>query len=451
MDRKKLLSKLKRQRTIQNEGVLNQLIDATVDGTVTDVPSLNEHVNTNIMKVSRSWSRAMWKHLSSVKPCTDIVVMESVEPAPSSDMVQMTTAMKELMHDRKPFPLVPPKFSTPPIPEFDRNDWYLTNSQELQTLLGEERCFENRLCFIRLSTLTGRTYVTWCRRKDTRTLLADVNSGMVVLNKHVTSLIDNGDLFETSRVLDDMLGQLVMRDVDDILFALEKETDNHHARYPRGFNLPPPHLVHRSLHELGGSWSTLVTYGQWEASEVNLRNLIQTVRALASETRKFQSVLRRTDPGDAEVYAAMLKKCNDKYSETKSKMCDVEKACSACRRMREKIRSAAVDGIADCIMAERSVPQRLVKLRDIPSPDHELDDVSRCVDDLYTNRVGRVESEVSSAMKVLNMTDKVLNPASIKEAWRTALFEHHPDKTRGNVRVHTQSITHARDILLRYC
>lgn len=455
MNRAKTLAAIKRQRTVKGDDNLNKMISASLDGTVKDAASLRDYVTNELgIETTRRWCESIWKHLEAVT-CTDIVTKESVEPAvpPSPDMVLLTTTMKGLMEQR-PLPIVSHRAGTLGSPEFDRNDWYLTNSVDMDALIAEERCFENRLCFVSLVTESGRKYITWCRAKDANNLAGCVNSGQVVLNKHATCLIRKGDVFTSMHVIDDLVGQLVERDVDDILFMLEKLTDSNGARHPWGLNIAPPHVVHRSLRELGGEWDTLSMYGSWEDSETKFKDRIKAVWRLARETNKFQNVLKKTDPGNVDVFNAMVAKCDDVYSRTKRKLVESEKVYALLRGMRKKMKTAVVNGIANCILHGRDcrkldkLSARITELLDL---DDALDEITVYVDNLYTNRYKSLPSSetIRAARHTLRMNGP-LTVENIKDAWRNA-HRDHPDKGNKVVDYDASSISEARDELLKCC
>lgn len=455
MNRAAILSNLQRQKSVRGDENLNKMISASLDGIVRDATSLRGYVKNELgIDTTRQWGRTVWKHLEAAA-CTDIVTKESVEPAvpPSPDMVLLTTTMKGLMEQR-PLPIVSHRTGTLGSAEFDRNDWYLTNSVDMDALIAEERCFANRLCFVSLVTGSGRKYITWCRAKDVDNLAGWVNSGQVVLNKHATCLIGKGDVFASAHVIDDLVGQLVTRDVDDILFMLEKLTDSNRARHPRGLNIAPPHVVHRSLRELGGGWDTLSIYGSWDDSETKFRDRIREVWRLARETNKYQNVLKKTDPVNVDVFNAMVAKCDDVYSRTKRKLVESEKGYALTRGMRAKMKTAVVNGIANCMLNGRDcrkLGELSIRITGLLELDNELDEIIVYVDNLYTNRYKSLPSSetIQAARHTLRMNGP-LTVENIKEAWRNA-HRDHPDKGNKVVDYDASCISDARDELLKCC
>jgi hypothetical protein len=455
----KLLGVLKRQKLLSGTN-LQRLVDAVCTGQVTDTSSLREYVKSELdISPKTAWVQNTWRNIQSAKTCTDIVVVEpqDVVPPPPS-MVQLVCAMRGLMYDSKPVPIVsPPKgVGVTTNSDFDRNDWYLTNSSTMDALTQERRgVFENRLCLVCL-VMGSRKYITWCKRRDIRTIVSDVNSEKVVLNKHATVAIKRGDLFTSVDVLDDDLGQLLMRDVDDVLYMIERTAGNYNTRYPQGFNIPPPHLVHRSLRELGGDWETLRIHGEWVEAEAALKTQITRVRNTAKMYQKFRDVVAATDP-ESDVLDAMKAKCDAKFCDTEREVETVRRTHDNVRILRTRMKDAVVNSIAECLLNKREVPGRLHKLKDhlievlnLPS---EIDKVIA-----YASKKLGTVSDVSDAMILLGLWDGIspkptLTRESVKNAFRVTHRTHHPDKTKENPspKYSPEKLDRARTLLYKYC
>ncbi len=447
--RAQLLPVLKRQKLITGED-LPRLVDAVCDGTISDEASLRHHVNAEFgVEPRQSWVRNTWRNIQATRPCTDLVRAdpESHVPPPPPSMIELATAMRGLMYACTPVPLVaPPKSGVlDRKPDFDRNDWYLTNAASMEILVGEPRgVFEDRLCMVML--MGSRKYVTWCRRKHSSSLVSSVNSGRVELNRHATAAIQKGDLFTSMQVLDDDLGQLLMRDVDDVLFMMEKAASVHNTRLPRGFNVPPSHLLHRSLHELGGEWRTLEAYGQWRRAESKLEAAISDACKTAKIAKKYRKMVRRS-PCQADIVEAMNAKVDAKKKEAKLKNREARNTYDATMCERAKMKQAVVDAIADCMLNKREVSANL----------HELN--ARLARLLETKDLAvlDVDSKVGDALKTLGMWSgsgpfPELTREAIKQASALAQKTHHPDKSgKSRPTVYPEEISVAKAVLYNHC
>lgn len=436
---------IKRQKLIHGPD-LESVVDAVLEGEIVDAASLREYVRTEFsLDAKNAWLSNTWKNIQASRTCTDIVVMESEDAPPPPSMVQLASAMRGLMYHGTPVPTVAPSRCTKP--EFDRNDWYLTNAADMERLAGEKRgVFDSRLCLVMLCT-ESRKYVTWCKRKHIETLVPAVNSGKVVLNKHATLAIQKGELYRAVKVLDDDLGQLLMRDLDDVLYMMEKTAGAYNTRHPHGFNVAPAHLVHRSLRQLGGDWNTLHIHAAWLDAEERRTAVLASVRKMALLSQKFSNILSATDTGT--IFDAMKMKCDTQYANTEREFQLATRVCEKADIQTANMKTAVVNAIADCLLNNRAVPAKLHELN-AHVPSDELRDVIAYVD----NMLGRApDMGVRNAMITLGMWDghgppPTLTKDAIKQAYASTHLSQHPDRTKQvNPAYNPEYISSARDML----
>ena len=452
--RSNVLDMLKRQKLLTQETQLVQLMDAVCQRNVVDKESLREFVSDNFDVTPKSeWVRQTWLkvHILANTPCTDIVLAQPVEKpcVEPFAMVQLSTAMRGVMYEGQTLPIVAPTkddgVADSTEPEFDRNDWYLTNSGDMEKLLSEPRgVFDNRLCVLAVSTVSGRTYITWCRRKDSGTILTDINSGTVRLSSSATAAIRGGDLFNSRTILDDDLGQLLERDIDDVLYNIEHYIGAMSSREPRGFNVAPRHLVHRSLRLLGGNWETLYTYDSWHKAEDKLRLGVKAFHDKLSDARRAQhAMLSVMSIVDEDVLSAVQHKVKAKTDKVKEALEYVRRLLKDVCACRSKLLTVTLNGIAECLMDEMDVP---VKLLDTKTR-LKADEHKGLLEDLEAE-MKVMDVDVPNAMHLLGIVKSPsdLTRKDIKKAWQKTQLKNHSDKN-GSGNKYAADITAARDTL----
>ena len=472
-----ILARLKRQHLISEQSHLNMLVDATENGTVRDAVSLRGFVKDRLCLDARpKWCKNTWTHLSSIQlnQCTALVDTggsgvddphdQHIPPPPPTSMVEMTHAMKKLMYNGVDLPLV----SSAPGQtsgltkshhrvEFDRNDWYLTNASEMERLTSqEERVLECSLCLVCLTSVSGRKYVTWCRRRDVADFRDLVNREKVTLNKYATSAIRAGDIFADMSYVDDNLGNLLERDVVDTLYFMEGLVGMMGARHPRGFNMPDVnHLLHRSVRLMGGSWELLDVYGRWKTTEDRLASHVKHLKRMVDDVVRSRGTFLKATTTDPEIVEAMEAKIRDKVKTLKHQLVVTRHHMGTTRTHRENLRKSLVEAIAETTLQCRPIPSEVTAIRDNLT---SLPDSIGPVEDEAARVFAMNESR---ALRVLGLWDEqgeipfhLITRENVKSAWHATQHRVHEDKT-GRKTVgedeKANTISMARDYLLGVC
>lgn len=470
-----VLKSLKRQKLIQDSSQLNMIIDATENGTIRDASSLREFVKDRFNAAPYSkWSATTWGHLSSVQKneCTTLVEKGSVPhdsdpssppPPPPTSMVEMTCAMKKLMYERTELPLVASSSGKSKgftknqhRVDFDRNDWFLSNSSEMERLTSCERGFDTSLCLVFLVSSRGRKYLTWCERPQVSRFLHMVNQKQVVCNKYVTTALQNGETFTELEYVDDNIGNLLEDEVLDTLYFMEKYIGMMGTRHPKGFNMPDVnHLVHRSLRLLGGDWELLDVYGRWKKSEDRLSSHISTLRELVKEVVKTRSVFLTSSPPDEEILHAMQKNIETRVDSLKQHLFVVKHHFETVRTHRDNLKKALIRTIADLTLHGRPISPKLVTIR------RELSELPDCIGPVEAEADMVSEMDECRALKILGLWDgegevpfHLITRPTVKKAWNQVQKIVHSDKTgKKTVKDDEASnvISLARDYLYGVC
>lgn len=450
------LRALKLQRHIRDVAVLERILDATASGYITNPRTLRDFVEkeTNLETTS-SWAATHWKKLATFKAnshaCTDLVVAapsEEVVVEPTDTMKQMTDIMNNLYVNRTHIPLVPPPRCTlSGTPEFDRNDLYLTNRSELLRLLDEPREVKYRLCLLSVVSSRGRKYVTWGQPDSVRTMVADVNTGRVILNDHVTSALQKGERMTSIEVLAADMGQLIRRDVDHLLYCVEMTIDRYACRHPHGLNpVESCHLVHRSLMDLGGDWDLLRKYGRYTRAKDTYTKALESARdnvgdAVASVKHYYAATL------DPELDSMVMSKCIIKRDKARESLHTLKREYTNVCSQVEILKTGSCEVIADMFLRGETPSDALksIRAKEVPTSD-DLDDVER----QFGHIPAIVSNAITSAMRTLGMTEGVLTKDQIRAAYRRTQKRTHSDKTKKKPTVLPETIQHARDVLMDY-
>lgn len=467
------LRALKMQRHIRDVEALNAILDATAQGHITSPATLRKFVEDRTKLVTSStWANTHWKKLETFKAssgtCTDLVVVgttydddeDGVEaPAPSDSMKQLTSVMRNLYARKESIPLVPPTPDdpgslSPQRPEFDRNDLYLTNARELARVLGHPVDPKYTLCMVCLVNTNGAKYVTWCELCNVDMFMGDVNGGRVVLNRYATEAIGKGSVFAHLDVLDDDMGQLEERHIDNVVYGLEMFTNMNACRFPRGLNVTnSPHLVHRSLRMIGGDWGVLQSLGKYTRAQAIFHSSRDIVHARAREaTTNIEQYSAVSGKFSASVRDAMYEKCVCKRDQVRkvylkgAKRDHVNMHISA-GRLNQSVDSA----VAEIALSGQTPPPALLGLY-VPLTTDEFDQLSACVDaipDLTSC------TDVTRALMDLYMWDgkgpiPQYGHDDIRDAYRSAQRRVHSDKTGLPQTVLPETIKEARDFLYKH-
>lgn len=460
-------SRLKRQKLVPSDAV-HKLMAATEDGRITDEVTLRTYVADEFGKVPvTKWARTTWSHLKEIAPCTALVKIGDADSAsgelvllPPPSMLQLTDAMRKLMYENKQLPIVgcPIKSTltkhTPP--EFDRNDWYLTNAADALALVNHERnVFDERLCLVCLATSSGRRYVTWCTRGQMGTLKRDVNAGKVVLNATASTGINRGDMFVDLTVLDDDLGQLRKSDMDDVLFMLERYIGTQGARMPKGLNPTfTPHLTHRSLSELGGDWKVLAAHSAWKAAETLLETSVAKVREVCAEVEGYRKTMVESNGQEMDdaLLSAMRHMCQAKVQSAKTHLRHAREQYTDARKKRKQMYDLVLHALAECRLKLEAAPARMVSIRD------ELDGLMASTTFEDAMCMHEAALDMGEAMRALGLWNgrgrmPTITRDQVRAAWKSAAKDAHPDGKGADfvVPISADTLKTYRDLLMSVC
>ncbi len=416
--RERVLNNLRRQRTVTDDALLSELVDAVIDGRLNGRDDVKQFITMRGNVVNAKWVQTQCKHLHEIwsfinpdlsaetdTPCTELVpiatspstlslaipssaaTVDTSPPPPPLSMIYMRDALRNYWYKQVEIPLVAPPVThgvDDDIP-FDRNDLYYTNEKELKKLLEygalprEQLELSQSLMFVRLMTGEGRNlrqYITWCKRGEFHTFSSQVNNRDVRCNDYVTSAINKGLLFRVESVCDE-LGWMRIGDLDDFLYIMEGYIDGFGTRHPLGFNYSEvPHMVHRSLHQMGGNRAALQSYAKWQDAVQRTQARVGKVNALVEEAKKALKACqeweeKNTDIDLAEVFCVKWEtKCNESVAELMRAEKEFTNAWKARRQLNDNIVGALADTYINLPYIK---PTKLLELREmlqLPEPDH---------------------------------------------------------------------------------
>lgn len=474
------MKRLRKQRTIACVDTLKELMSSTLGGHVKGPGDVSAWVKSHcaLHKTPESrWALGVWESLSrllepggettqivqhdndaavqevsssSIATTTTTVVPTALQP-PSDSMRVMMDAFNRRWH-RSSRPTGPdlvwslPRTHDVSSPGFDRNDWYLTNSSDLASVLAAPACMENNLSVVVLKQGKFPRYVTWCLRKEIPTLCMQVQMGRVVLNSG-----SNGMCLTEMDILDEDLGTLIERDVYSVLVLLEWYANFYNTRQPAGFNLKETvHPSHRSLKLLGGDRQAVYAYNDWKCAVAETKRLCTSLDTLVSDVRTSVDVLLaniRDTALDPLVLDAMRDVCDEKHASVASCMkqlmhCGerVQETVAVLRRAMARVTASHVLNSLPTPPVVEQVYQELGSL----NVDAMIECARGCVERSTTY------SETQTAMADLGLCASVtLSRKAVKKAFREQVLIAHPDKNKGTCAgALPQHLVQARDILL---
>ena len=478
--RERVLNNLRRQRTITDDAVLLEMVDATSTGRLTNRADVKAFIGGRGLIVSTGWVGAQCKYLqeiwsflnpatappvAAVAPSSTALVTTSTltlaapttfplapevlppPPPPPTSMVLLTDAMRECWYRGVDLPLIAPSTNTlgDTIP-FDRNDLYCTNETALRELLEygalprEQRELDHSLVFVKLSTGERkelREYITWCERRDLRTFASHINNHQVRCNDHVSHALNKGARFRCVPICDEV-GFVRWDELDDMLYLLEGYMDGYGTRYPAGLNpREVPHMLHRSLNQMGGNRGALRAYAQWQEAVKRTLTRVAKVDTLIAESRGALRACQEweTRGTDFDLAEAFCVKWETKAGEADIELARAEREQTNVIKARRVLAGKIVDALTDAyVKSPYMTPTRLLELRATlqdPEPDH-VKSVRVGVSELQRIIAGRGMS-VRNALIELEIWDgKARMPffcrETVNHAFRRITLRTHPDK-----------------------
>jgi len=491
--RERVMNNLRQQRTVTSVELLTELLEASVERRVTSRSDVKKFMIDRGVIVHSNWARTTSTHLTEVwdfvkptTPETSLVVVPDAKtalvpvaceappavdtppPPPPKSMLTLTTAMRRCWFEGGELPLVAPLAADPP-PAFDRNDLYHTNEHALHELVEEgvkARTFDNMLMFVRLTTGERRElreYITWCHRSELTTFATKVNHGHVRCNDKVSAVINGGGRFTLKPVCDEV-GFLNMAELDNVLYLLEGYLDGYGTRHPAGLNpTEVPHLVHRSLNQMGGNLAALKMYAKWDEHVKRTKGHVTKVNLLVAEARKALAACEEWEARgtDRTLTEAFCVKWETKCEEATTALGRAENECTTARMMRHELGDKIVDALADAYVSSPfTTPTRLLNLR-ATLKSSEPDHVATARDNV--SEIRRIlEKRPTSVRKALIELDlwngrgrlPSFTRQEVNSSFRQIARRIHPDKNPDRIMSETPELLEkyqvARDCLQTY-